>query len=48
MISPSKSLDLKNEARLRVQLEGEVKADNAYKTLFYGLKRNHEHNVAIV
>ena len=34
-------------AKLRIKLEEEAHVNNAYKTLFYGLKRNHEHNVAI-
>ena len=36
------------EAKRRLLLEDTVKPAKGYKTLFYGLKRNHERNVAIV
>ena len=33
---------------MRIWLQGEVQQSHAYKTLFYGLKKNHPHNMAIV
>lgn len=36
-----------NEARIRLKLIDEVKVSPGYKTLFYGLKWNHAHNVAL-
>ena len=39
---------LQREARLRVALEDSVNVNPAYKTLFLGLKQNHEHNMAVV
>lgn len=38
----------RDEAIIRMKLAESVKLSNAYRTLFYGLKLNHEHNVAIV
>ena len=39
---------IKLEAERRVQLQSQVQLSNSYKTLFYGLKKNDPHNVAIV
>ena len=39
---------VKLEARRRVELEELVEVSSAYRTLFYGLRRNHEHNMAVV
>ena len=36
------------EAKLRVNLEQAVEVNNRYRTLFYGLKRNHQNRAAIV
>jgi len=36
------------EARIRLELESLVKVSDRYKTLFYGLKRNHPHSAAVV
>lgn len=33
---------------MRLELEDEVFVNPAYKTLFYGLKKNHPHNVAVI
>ena len=38
----------KKEAKLRLKLEDTVQLSQKYKTLHYGLKRNHERSVAIV
>ena len=37
-----------NEAACRVQLATKSNDPRGYRTLFYGLKKNHPHNVAIV
>lgn len=39
---------LRREARLRVSLQEQSKVSMAYETLFLGLKKNHEHNAAVV
>ena len=39
---------MKDEAKLRVALTEHAHMAAAYKTLFYGLKKNHPHNMAIV
>lgn len=36
------------EARIRLELESLVQVNPRYKTLFYGLKRNHPHSAAVV
>jgi hypothetical protein len=36
------------EARVRLAIEDTVKQHKGYKTLFYGLKQNHERNVAVI
>lgn len=36
------------EAKMRLRLQEKVKVNPAYMTLFYGLKKNHPHNMAIV
>ena len=36
------------EAQIRMKLESVAKPSNRYRTLFYGLKRNHPHRAAIV
>ena len=36
------------EARMRLNLENEVELNPYYKTLFYGLKKNHPHNAAVL
>ena len=36
------------EAKRRVELEESVIVNSAYKTLFYGLKRNHTHHMAVI
>ena len=36
------------EARLRIRLESLVRPSKRYRTLFYGLKRNHPHSAALV
>lgn len=33
---------------MRLALKDEVKVASAYATLFYGLKQNHEHKVAVI
>ena len=33
---------------MRIKLAESVQVSNYYRTLFYGLKLNHEHNVAVV
>ena len=33
---------------MKLKLQDEVKVNSAYETLFYGLKSNHEHNVAVI
>jgi len=35
------------EARIRIKLESFAKPSDRYRTLFYGLKRNHPHSAAI-
>ena len=35
------------EAKLRTELESLVKVNPRYKTLFYGLRRNHPHMAAV-
>lgn len=42
------SSEISKEAKIRVQLSQSVELSQAYRTLFYGLKKNHEHNVALV
>ena len=39
---------IKLESARRVKLSEQVTLRQSYKTLFYGLKKNHPHNVAIV
>ena len=39
---------LRFEAGIRVKLQDEVDCNPRYKTLFYGLKKNHPQNVAVV
>lgn len=39
---------IKAEAQLRVEMQEKVQPRLAYRTLFYGLKKNHAHNMAIV
>ena len=39
---------MKKEARNRLKLERTIQPSQKYRTLHYGLKRNHERNVAIV
>ena len=36
------------EGKARVRLVDSVKVNSSYKTLFYGLKMNHPHNVALI
>jgi len=36
------------EARNRLKIEDTVPERQGYKTLFYGLKQNHERNVAVI
>ena len=36
------------EARIRIKLESLVRPSKRYRTLFYGLKRNHPHSAALV
>ena len=38
----------KREAHIRVKFADRMKTPQEYRTLFYGLRRNHERNVAIV
>ena len=40
--------ELAVEAKLRVTIAGGVKVSQRYQTLFYGLKKNHPHNAALV
>ena len=39
---------MRNEAKLRVEIESRVQQSLKYKTLHFGLKMNHERNVAAV
>lgn len=39
---------LTQEAYMRVALESEVAVNPRFKTLFYGLKKNHPRHVAVV
>lgn len=39
---------MKEHAARRVELANSVPRHQSYKTLFYGLKKNHPHNVAII
>ena len=39
---------LKNLARTRLQLEDTLEKPERYKTLYYGLRVNHERNVAVI
>ena len=48
MIELSRRAQLIVEAQVRVALAGQVKTNPRYQTLFYGLKKNHPHNVALV
>jgi hypothetical protein len=36
------------QAQLRITLETQVKVNRRYETLFYGLKKNHPHNCALI
>ena len=40
--------ELRKQAILQLALEHQVTPNPHYKTLFYGLKKNHPHNVAVV
>ena len=40
--------EIQKEAKIRNRLAESVSVNGAYRTLFYGLKWNHEHKVAIV
>ena len=40
--------NINDDAKMRKLLRHEVVVCSAYKTLFYGLKWNHEHNVAVL
>ena len=39
---------LARQAKLRVMLESQIKTNQNYSTLFFGLKKNHPHAVALV
>ena len=42
------NLEIHREARLRIKLEDRVRLNPVFRTLFYGLKRNHPHNGAVI
>ena len=41
-------LEIHREARLRIKLEEGVRLNPVFRTLYYGLKRNHPHNGAVI
>ena len=44
----ARQVKLVAEAKARVYLESRVVLNPRYSTIFYGLKKNHPHNVALV
>ena len=40
--------EIEKEALKRIELASSVNVSSAYQTLFYGLRRNHEHNMAVI
>ena len=39
---------MRHRAKMQIMLADSVKEPQRYKTLYYGLKRNHPHNVAVI
>ena len=48
VVELARKAQLSVEAQIRVTLEGQVSCNPRYETIFYGLKKNHPHNVALV
>ena len=47
-IEETRLAEIARQAQLRIKLETEVTVSRRYKTLFYGLKKNHPHNCALI